>query len=352
MKKYTLTNYAETTTTASSSTSDSGIIDSGVIDSGIVDSGLIDSGLVDLNDVDPEFIEGEDNINAIKGASIFYTESEMYSLMQAGQWQGGIVNGAYVPPLCVVANLINSNNGNAGTGGTGTGGTGTGGTGTGGTGTSGTGTGGTGTGGTGTGGTGTGGTGTGGTGGTNQQPGTSGNQDTATSSWSELSNGITWYSVEEAEELMEAHIWVGGYVTGYGYVLPQVTVFGSNTPASGLEILQRARAFEGTPYLWGGNDANGIDCSGLLCATCNFGYRWNTGVGYVPGFRRITYGTESNFWNILQKGDILLFPHHVAIYVEGKSIYHSCSSKGVAETDNLESYWIAKNGYPKIYRKP
>ena len=340
MKKYTLANYAETSATASSSIIDSGIIDSGVIDSGIVDSGLVDSGVVDPIFVEPGLTEDEANTVSITSSSVFFKEDEMYSLMKSGQWQGGIVNGVYIPPQCILSHFSNNNGNNSSDGNYSTSGTGTSGTGTSGTGTSGTGTSGTGTPGTGTPGTGTPGT------------GTPGSQNIVDPSWSELSNGINWYSIDEAEQLMEEHMWVGGYVTGYGYVLPQVTVFGNNTPASGIEILNRARAFEGTPYLLGGVDANGIDCSGLLCATCNFGYRWNTSVGYVPGFRRISYETETNFWNTVQKGDILLFPHHVAIYVEGRSIFHSCSSKGVAQTNNLESYWIAKKGFPKIFRRP
>ena len=303
--------------------SDSGILDgSGLID----DSGLIGSGIVHPGIVEPDEDDEDDLNNPDNWDYCIYTEEEMYQLMRDGNWKGGIVNGAYIPPTSA-ASIIGSHhdgdNGNVGNSGN------------------------TGVGNDGGNGNNNGNTGDGNYGG--HQSGS--NAFVVNPSWGEVSNGNQWYTVEEAEQLMNTGNWVGGYVIGWGYVLPEVTIFSNNTPNTGAEILARARAFEGTPYLLGGNNRNGIDCSGLICAACNLGYRWTTSVGAVPGCRRISYGTEEVFWHTLKEGDILLFPKHVAIFVEGTSIFHSSSSRGVGMTSDLESYWIKKNGFPKIFRR-
>ena len=114
MKKYTLTNYVETTTTASSSTSDSGIIDSGIVDSGLIDSGL----------VDPD--DEENTIEEFAWDYGTYTEEEMEQMMKDGIWRGGWVNNIYVIPDVNVYGSGGSGNGRPGNSGTGSGGSGTG----------------------------------------------------------------------------------------------------------------------------------------------------------------------------------------------------------------------------------
>lgn len=166
------------------------------------------------------------------------------------------------------------------------------------------------------------------------------------------------YSYEEAKAMMDAGIWKGGYVVGYGYVLPMVTVISSNPSEgiSGADILVRAYAFEGTPYKYGGNNANGIDCSGLVTAALGFEQRWTTKTD-IPGMEKITISNLQNNLSMLQPGDVLVWrwtdksgSHgHAAIYVGGEKIFHAHRT-GTNTTSDLLRYWN-KKGVTIVYRK-
>lgn len=160
------------------------------------------------------------------------------------------------------------------------------------------------------------------------------------------------YTEAEATGLMESGRWNGGYVEGIGYVLPEVNCiedYIASPPSD--DYFARARSFEGTPYLWGGVNNKGIDCSGLICAACNLETRWTTNSGDIPGFQKIEVNKD-DFWTTVQSGDILVWKgKHVAIYVGGTSIYHSSRSRGVGQTNDLERYWMAEFGTPTVYRK-
>ena len=171
------------------------------------------------------------------------------------------------------------------------------------------------------------------------------------------------YTRAEAQEMMDNGTWAGGFVEGYGYVMPDITNLPNlnnyQAPSpSGLDILNRARSFSGTRYLSGGMDKNGMDCSGLITAACNLSTRWTTSSGDIPGYTKTTYNSTtsySSFEASLNIGDILVWPgRHAAIYEGNGSLFHARgtnSSGCVQSTQNLESYWVRVNGYPKVYRK-
>jgi cell wall-associated NlpC family hydrolase len=165
------------------------------------------------------------------------------------------------------------------------------------------------------------------------------------------------YSYNEAERMMASGTWKGGYVEGYGYMLPEVkamTIYNFSN-STGLQILNRAYAFTGVPYKWGGTDANGIDCSGLVTATLGLNHRWTTHSGDIPGMTRVyvTHLSENNL-DELMPGDILVWPNrHVVFYVGDGKIFHAHGGNGhpTGTTNDLSRYWMKNFGIPKIYRK-
>ena len=85
------------------------------------------------------------------------------------------------------------------------------------------------------------------------------------------------------------------------------------------QVVQTALSYLATPYRWGGKSPLGIDCSGL----CSMAYMLNGVVIYrdakiVAGFPI----KEINFEQI-QKGDLLYFPGHIAMYVGDGFYVHS-----------------------------
>ncbi|MPR32303.1 C40 family peptidase [Salmonirosea aquatica] len=124
------------------------------------------------------------------------------------------------------------------------------------------------------------------------------------------------------------------------------------------EVIKGARNYTGTPYLLGGNDNLGIDCSGLICTVYNnLGYK-------VPriSWQQAEFGRDIPRVEDIQPGDWIFFVpesgqegyvSHAGIVTEvrGKNdiqFIHASSSRGVRE-DNLFSNYF-KNRFVKALR--
>ena len=175
------------------------------------------------------------------------------------------------------------------------------------------------------------------------------------------------YTEAEANALMDTGNWRGGYVVGLGYVLPCATILSPSIQSSREQILQNALQFINTPYKYGGTNASGIDCSGLVSAALNI-QRWTTSSGDIPTTKKITiYGTKSTFVNELLIGDILVWrwkyydknlrryvdKGHCCIYAGNGRIFHVHGAAGTPTgyTSDLLTYWVNKHGIPNVYRR-
>ena len=123
---------------------------------------------------------------------------------------------------------------------------------------------------------------------------------------------------------------------------PPVLPSGREGPADALEVVEIAFQAIGTPYQWGGTDANGFDCSGLI----RYAYG-QLGIE-LPRISRdqLRMGSPVELQvGALQPGDVLGFSAvvggeatHVGLYVGDGEFIHS-STRGVRVSDLREPYW-------------
>ncbi|MCE7061410.1 C40 family peptidase [Dyadobacter sp. CY343] len=124
------------------------------------------------------------------------------------------------------------------------------------------------------------------------------------------------------------------------------------------QVVQVARTYTGTPYRSGGNDKNGIDCSGLICSVYS-----EVGMK-VPriSWQQSEFGQEVGQLKDIKAGDWLFFVpeagkegyvSHAGIVTDVRSsqeiiFIHASTSRGVRE-DNLFSNYF-KGRFVKAMR--
>jgi len=112
--------------------------------------------------------------------------------------------------------------------------------------------------------------------------------------------------------------------------------------------------WSGVKYKWGGNDKNGVDCSGFVHQLYQsvYGLQIKRTVATI-------HTTTKNFHRKrrLREGDILYFkeeddPTHVGIYLRNGYFVHSSKGTGVHISNLKDAYWKdAYTGGGKIRRK-
>ncbi len=86
-------------------------------------------------------------------------------------------------------------------------------------------------------------------------------------------------------------------------------------------IIETAKTFLGTCYRWGGKTSCGMDCSGLAFMS----YYMNGYIVYRDAKFERTPGIKEIGFDALEKGDMLFFPGHVALYI-GDGLYIHCTT--------------------------
>ncbi|MEB2299174.1 C40 family peptidase [Lysinibacillus xylanilyticus] len=105
-------------------------------------------------------------------------------------------------------------------------------------------------------------------------------------------------------------------------------------------VVQTALSYLAAPYRWGGKSPLGIDCSGL----CSMAYMLNGVLIYrdakiVDGFPIKQIPIE-----LIQKGDLLYFPGHIALYIGDDLYVHSSLGGNEVNINSL-------NELHPLYRK-
>lgn len=109
-------------------------------------------------------------------------------------------------------------------------------------------------------------------------------------------------------------------------------------------LIRYARKWIGTPYRYGGNDRNGIDCSGL---TCNV-FEHVAGIRLPRDSRSQSRYCAPVDRRDISPGDLVFFSgkkggsgriNHVGIYIGDGRMIHASSSRGVTESSITDGYW-------------
>lgn len=118
---------------------------------------------------------------------------------------------------------------------------------------------------------------------------------------------------------------------------------GASSVASSNEIVLYSYQFLGIPYVWGGENPSGFDCSGFVSYVyAHFGYN----IGRTT-YNQIKVGVSVSISN-LQPGDLVFFgkataPHHVGMYIgEGKYIHSPHTGDVVKISSNIGSICAAR----------
>lgn len=133
---------------------------------------------------------------------------------------------------------------------------------------------------------------------------------------------------------------LNGLTSDMIYVGQQLTVKAANpssTVSKAQMVINEAKKYIGTPYLWGGNTPAGFDCSGFTK------YVFEKVGNTIPR-------TTTTQWSGLKSvtspnpGDLVFFetytsgPSHVGIYL-GDNKFIQAGSSGVAISDMSTTYW-------------
>ena len=123
---------------------------------------------------------------------------------------------------------------------------------------------------------------------------------------------------------------------------------GKTKPTSGTPIVDIAKKYLGTPYVWGGKsmDAGGMDCSGFVYNVLkDAGY--NVGITNSQGYR--AYGTAVSKSD-MQVGDMIFYgknnkASHMGIYIGNGQIIHSSGGTANTKANPGKGVIISNVGY-------
>jgi cell wall-associated NlpC family hydrolase len=111
-------------------------------------------------------------------------------------------------------------------------------------------------------------------------------------------------------------------------------------------VVTTAKSYIGTPYKWGGNSRNGIDCSGLI----HNSYK-AAGIKIPRTAKEQSKYGSSKGWDQIREGDVVTFKFkdngekwwHAGIVsqvsTETVKFVHASTSRGVTESDLMSDYY-------------
>lgn len=122
-------------------------------------------------------------------------------------------------------------------------------------------------------------------------------------------------------------------VTSEGLYLPRSHL--GSLDAREQDFVAVAERFAGTPYLWGGKSALGIDCSGLVQVALNAA---GTGCPRDSDMQRDSLGRALSAAEMtkLQRGDLIFWNGHVAIVRDADTMVHANAHHMATVVENTQ----------------
>jgi cell wall-associated NlpC family hydrolase len=122
-------------------------------------------------------------------------------------------------------------------------------------------------------------------------------------------------------------------VTGEGLYLPRRHLGGLDVTEQ--DFVAVAERFVGTPYLWGGKSALGIDCSGLVQVSLNAA---GTGCPRDSDMQQAGLGRALSPAEMtkLQRGDLIFWKGHVAIVRDADTMVHANAHHMATVVENTQ----------------
>lgn len=119
-------------------------------------------------------------------------------------------------------------------------------------------------------------------------------------------------------------------------------------------LLSEAKSWLGTPYQWGGNTRDGVDCSGFVLQV----YQRSLGISLPRNSAKQREYCSPIDFGMLAVGDLIFFTGskssdvgHVGIYIGDGKMIHSSTSKGVIVSPLSQQYYVDHlHSYGRIER--
>lgn len=134
-------------------------------------------------------------------------------------------------------------------------------------------------------------------------------------------------------------LWIGG--CGLKPAPKYTTGSQARTGATQSRMMTVMKAYMGVPYLYGGDNRRGIDCSGLVMVV----YRQATGLNLPHRAARLKEMGQGVSRTSLRFGDLVFFNTgsreglHTGIYIGDSRFVHASVSRGVIVSHLDESYY-------------
>jgi len=160
-----------------------------------------------------------------------------------------------------------------------------------------------------------------------------------------MNNGMTVAQLKQLNGLTKDIIYVGQTLklSGVENVTVQTETIEKATVANSSSIdvnqmINEAKKYIGTPYVWGGTTPSGFDCSGFMYYV-------------IKQQKPHTRTNVAGYWNMMKSvskpnvGDFVYFetykkgPSHMGIYLGNGQFIHAGSSRGVEISNMNSSYW-------------
>jgi probable lipoprotein NlpC len=126
----------------------------------------------------------------------------------------------------------------------------------------------------------------------------------------------------------------------------------NNAPLVKEELYLQFRQWHGTPYMLGGLNRNGVDCSGFVYLT----FRTRFGILLPRSTEELLEVGRDVTGELLLPGDLLFFAtgffdNHVGIYFGNRKFLHAAKIRGVMLSSLDDQFWHSRFRKAKRIRK-